>query len=318
MIPGPHPDAAALGGELDGVRQEIDQDLTQHAFVGIDRRQGLRGLPLQVDARLARLAAHQGDAGVDDIADLEAVLVQRQLADLDLRQVEDVVDQLQQVASGDLDVLGVVTVVRLADRPQGLVLNDLREADDRVERVAQLVAHVGQELGFRPVGDLGLVLRRHQRFLGDPALTDVAQDQDQGLPVRLGDPADLHLGLEFLAVPVNGGEGLGRFGRLAQLGPEQLVEHLLAAFWRHRRQEHGEGLLQDIVGAIAEERLGPFVEQADLEGLVQADHRRRHVDHQVPETHDAAPGGSLRRRARPPGVADRAERLRLVGQRLSR
>ena len=41
-----------------------------------------------------------------------------------------------------------------------------READDRVQRRAQLVAHVGEELGLRAARLLGLLLGRLQRFLG--------------------------------------------------------------------------------------------------------------------------------------------------------
>ena len=66
-------------------------------------------------------------------------------AGLDLRQVEDVVDQREQVGArrvdgpGELDLL----VVRL---PSGLSASSLRQDQQLVERRAQLVRHVGQEL----------------------------------------------------------------------------------------------------------------------------------------------------------------------------
>src|SRR5690606_23459152 len=43
-----------------------------------------------------------------------------------------------------------------ADRAEHLVADDFREADDGVEWRAQLVAHVGEELAFRPARFLGL------------------------------------------------------------------------------------------------------------------------------------------------------------------
>ena len=51
-----------------------------------------------------------------------------------------------------VQVLGLL-VVDLAEHPLG---QHLREADDRVERRAQLVRHVGQELALVPARDLEL------------------------------------------------------------------------------------------------------------------------------------------------------------------
>jgi hypothetical protein len=45
-----------------------------------------------------------------------------------------------------------VKALLLAERMQGVVGEQLREADDGVERRAQLVAHGGQELALQPVG----------------------------------------------------------------------------------------------------------------------------------------------------------------------
>ena len=59
-------------------------------------------------------------------------------------EVEDVVE-----------VLGLL-LVQLAEHP---LVQHLREADDRVERRAQLVRHVGQELGLVLVGRLELAVQ---------------------------------------------------------------------------------------------------------------------------------------------------------------
>ena len=50
-------------------------------------------------------------------------------------------------------------------RVLGLLLEHLAVADDGVQRRAQLVAHVGQELALGPAGFQGLVARRARSLL---------------------------------------------------------------------------------------------------------------------------------------------------------
>ena len=93
----------------------------------------------------------------------QAVVLDLQLPGLDLRQVENVVDQLEQVLAAGADradvvaALGLVAVVGVADEQLG-------EAEDAVERRANLVAHVGQELALGAVGGLGLLLGQPEVF----------------------------------------------------------------------------------------------------------------------------------------------------------
>ena len=47
------------------------------------------------------------------------------------------------------------TYLPRADRPEHLVLHHLAEADDGVERRAQLMAHIGEEFRLRPARRLG-------------------------------------------------------------------------------------------------------------------------------------------------------------------
>ena len=87
--------------------------------------------------------------GRRDVADqaghVERLQEQLHLAGLDLGEVEDVVDQAQQVPPGRVDLLEVGHEAGLAQVFQ-LLLEHLGVADDGVERRAQLVGHVGQEL----------------------------------------------------------------------------------------------------------------------------------------------------------------------------
>ena len=76
-------------------------------------------------------------------------------AGLDLRQVEDVVDEREQVVARGVDVEQVLELL-VVDLAEHLLGEHLREADDRVERRAQLVRHVGEELRLVLVGQLEL------------------------------------------------------------------------------------------------------------------------------------------------------------------
>ena len=77
-------------------------------------------------------------------------------AGLDARQVQDVVDQREQVLAA-LPDRRQPRGAALGEAP--VVLQDLRVAEDRVQRRAQLVAHVGEELRLGGVGRLRAVAR---------------------------------------------------------------------------------------------------------------------------------------------------------------
>ena len=78
-----------------------------------------------------------------------------ELAGLDLREVEDVVDDGQQRLAGRLDHVQVFALLGGEVRVEG----ELGHADDAVQRGANLVAHVGQELALRAVGGVRRILR---------------------------------------------------------------------------------------------------------------------------------------------------------------
>ena len=104
--------------------------------------------------------------------------IQLQPPGFDLRQVEDLVDEHEQVLAVGLDPLqepqvGFFQVLLL------VLQEDVGETDDRVERRAQLMAHVGEELALGPVGSLGVLLGRDEILLGSPPPSDVlAEDHD--------------------------------------------------------------------------------------------------------------------------------------------
>jgi hypothetical protein len=91
----------------------------------------------------------------DHVLQRQRLEPQVHLAGLDLRHVEDVVDQRQQVLARRQNVLGIASVAGIAQGAEHLADHDLREAVDGVQRRAQLVAHIGQEFALGLVGALG-------------------------------------------------------------------------------------------------------------------------------------------------------------------
>jgi hypothetical protein len=69
---------------------------------------------------------------------------------LDLREIEDVVDQLEKVIAGGVNVFEEAMKTRLQQAARRLD-EHARESNDRIERRAKLVRHVRQELILRAV-----------------------------------------------------------------------------------------------------------------------------------------------------------------------
>ena len=117
---------------------------------------------------LRRLAVSRDRAG-DRLAQVGRRQGQRHPAGLDLGEVEHAVDQRQQVAAvpqhglEELALLGV-------DLAGAAVEHQVGEADDGVERRAELVGHVGQELALELGGALELEVLGRQRALVPAAL----------------------------------------------------------------------------------------------------------------------------------------------------
>jgi len=124
-----------------------------------DVRTGRSQIRLEVRHQPVRIFFHQRTHGRNDICEqrfhLEVFQVEIDPAGLDLRQIEDIIDQRQQVFPRAIDLVQVLDVFLLV-----LVLQILGEhlavADDRVERCTQLVAHVGEECALGAIGGLGV------------------------------------------------------------------------------------------------------------------------------------------------------------------
>ena len=196
-------------------------------------------------ARLRLSASWRNGRAIASIRLLEQhfLRVDRHGAGLDLRQVENVADQVQQVGAGAVDGAGELDLLRhqVAVRILGELL---AEDQDRVERRAQLVRHVGEELGLVLRGErkLGrLLLQRAARLLDFLVLA-------LHLDVALGEL--LRLLLELLV-------GLLQLLLLRLQLAGELLRLLEEALGLHRRL--------DAVEHDAD-RVGELLEEGDLQG----------------------------------------------------
>ena len=112
----------------------------------------------QLDSRLLGALADQPQRRLDRLGHRHGFLVQLELAGFDLRQVQNVVYEAQQMVTAIMNVRGIFLVMAVADRTEHLVLHHLGKADDGVQGSAQLVADAGEEIRLGARGDLRLVL----------------------------------------------------------------------------------------------------------------------------------------------------------------
>ncbi|VVP48613.1 hypothetical protein PS732_05293 [Pseudomonas fluorescens] len=83
---------------------------------------------------------------LQQVAQVERNVVEHQFAGLDFREVENLVDDPEQAVGGLFDGAQIVELAR----GQFAFLQQVGEAENAVERRADLVAHVGEEFGLDP------------------------------------------------------------------------------------------------------------------------------------------------------------------------
>ena len=115
------------------------------ALVGLHLAQPLSDAHAQCNIVALSALAHQRHRIGERRSDIECRQVELHPARLDLRQVEDVVDESQQVLARRIDVVQVILLL-LVHVAKELLLQHLGKTDDRVQRRAKLMRHVGEEL----------------------------------------------------------------------------------------------------------------------------------------------------------------------------
>ena len=270
---------------LDRVEQQVDQHLLDAGAVGFHEVRRLERRKRHVDGALARLRLDHRLALEHHFRERDGLARQRRVARFDQRQVEDLVDQLEQVPAG-LDDLVEVALLRGRGRRRAR-FQQLREAEHGVEGRAQLVAHAGQEIGLGVVGLLGgrhrpVELRldplAHRVVGADEQVSDeiavvVAQRRDRhdrgkaaAVLAHVGqfvDVLDAARGLEreCLETRGDGGSQLKTQG----FGPRHDFDGVVDV-------ARGDPV-DDLRRLVAEHALGPDVEQLDDALLVGRDDR---------------------------------------------
>ena len=145
-------------GELDGVSHQIDENLAEPRRIGANRLGDQAAvLDFQQEVFRGRPGPHQGGHLAHQAARRTLELFDGHLAGLDLRDVEDVVDDAQQMVAVPLDRMEKLLAFGLAD----VHLQDqVGVAENGGHGRADFVAHVGQELALCPAGGF-------RGFLGD-------------------------------------------------------------------------------------------------------------------------------------------------------
>src|SRR4029077_3997618 len=108
---GADPDLTAVRCELYRVRQQVEQDLLELALVCKDLPELRIGVEAERDAVPLCTLAYQRHRIGDRHRHVEGREVELHPPGLDLRKVEDVVDQLQQVLARRMDVLEVIVLL---------------------------------------------------------------------------------------------------------------------------------------------------------------------------------------------------------------
>ena len=189
-----HPDAAGLG-ELHRVAGEVDEDLAQPIRVADDaRRHVRRDEGRDLDALALGFGRKELDHALDQGPDVEGLGQEVDPAGLDLREVEDLVDEREERLPRGLHG---ADISRLLGIGRG-VEEKLGHAEDAVQRRAELVADGREEARFRFARRLGLGAGLVQGALGSDPFGDVAAGAhelrravaagDRGLDP--GEPAD--------------------------------------------------------------------------------------------------------------------------------
>ena len=143
-------DRAVIGRKLHRVRKKVEDDLLELRGVGFEQRQTVLDLGSDLDVSPLGLAAHDLANAGDHLDDRKWLWRDLHPPRFDLREVEKIVDQGQQVLAAAQDVAQEV-VMTIIDAIRQRLVEDRRESDDRVQGSPELVAHAREKLTLQPV-----------------------------------------------------------------------------------------------------------------------------------------------------------------------
>ena len=251
-------DAAAVRGVLDGVAEDVGDDLLDAQTVAVDV---LMFQLVQVDIEAVAVggdvALVDADEVVHQFGQIERFLVEHDLAALNAGHIQHFVDQAEQMVAGLGDLPQTIGhPLRVVDVGPGNGCH----ADDGVHGGADVVAHVGKKLGLGAIGAVGRVVSILEGLAGGDLrllfLRDILCDEE-GLFHHAVLPRDgqnghgLELGLIFGAVleavdVVRGAELLAQVS-----GGEALFQRPFAADGLELREEVGHKVVVAAAGRTA-------------------------------------------------------------------
>ena len=214
-------DDVTLGGEFDGVAEEVEHHLADATRVTEEKFGGVGG-PVEDEFDVGI-----GEFRSEEFADFDGGEVNvggdgfdSALAGFDFREVEQGVDDGQEGVAGVANRLDEFSLVVI----EGGIDEEVRKADDAVHRGTDFVAHGGEEIGFGAGGGFGGVFGAAEREFGGFAVGDVLEGsvkaEDSALGVEFGLPTAVgpYVGaigadqfeIEFVGGAV--GEGFGHGG----------------------------------------------------------------------------------------------------------
>jgi hypothetical protein len=168
-----HAQLTRLRGELRCIADKVADDLDQSIRVGDHAQPLARNVELQLLPPIANDGRMPGDSALDGLRNIDALALQLDVAAVDPRQIEQVVDELGEPRALALDDVLRSRRARIAVR--GHPLQQLDRAADRRERIAQLVRERREKraLALLEIADR----RRRLLALGDvDARADVARE----------------------------------------------------------------------------------------------------------------------------------------------
>ena len=175
-LPHPHRDRAARRGKLDGVGQQVQQNLVQPGLVAVDVLVGhVHDVHVKLQLLCVNLPADNGFQIVQHIRKVDLHLFQMDLSAFNAAHIQHIVDEGEQMVAGCKGlgkvVLHPIFIVDIADRQRG-------KADDGVHGGADIVGHIGKEGALGAVGGLGGSNGIGKRLIHLPVGGAVGHDKD--------------------------------------------------------------------------------------------------------------------------------------------
>ena len=256
----PQPQAATLGVVFDPVGKQVEEHLVEPPAVGAHQERPVAPAGFDdLDTVLPGQGLDELGGGGERLAGVHRFEVELHVAGLDAGDVEHLVDEVEQVPAPLEDLFDAGA---LRGR-QVFEVEQLAEAQDGVERRAQLMAHAGKELALGAVRLFGFLLGRAHGFLGVLEFGHV-EDHAVAVQVAVGlalgagahdHPAHVAVRQPQAALPMVGGERGGGsidggVGARAVLGVDGLVEEVRIRVKLRRFQA------ANLAAALAHERHG--------------------------------------------------------------